>query len=227
LFKNVPILSHWFLHVENERELRVPKRKWTLSVRALDSRPCPWLQGDPIGPIFAYWANVYFGQIFWKFLKQSKFLGRFFNRKKLRTNCDKKGPGWILGDFFQPLIWSPCLAWTAFLSLNRKLWKPIYAMHGQGLPDGIFSNPKITIWVNLGVYCNPRCWYILWPFGQFSTHLVYFVVIFYIFFSCLGILYHEKSGNPGKDITPVTIIICWCVLHIQVSVSSLNVGRSP
>jgi hypothetical protein len=42
------------------------------------------------------------------------------------------------------------------------------------LPDGIFFKPKIQIWVNCGVYWNERCWYILWPFGIFYCHLVYF-----------------------------------------------------
>jgi hypothetical protein len=33
-------------------------------------------------------------------------------------------------------------------------------------------------------------WYILWPFGIFYGHLV--------FFPRFGFLYQEKSGNPGK-----------------------------
>jgi hypothetical protein len=41
-------------------------------------------------------------------------------------------------------------------------------------------------------------WYILWPFGIFYGHLVYFLVIWYIF-SRFGMLYQEKSGNPGSD----------------------------
>jgi hypothetical protein len=41
-------------------------------------------------------------------------------------------------------------------------------------------NPKILIWVNFGGSCNGRCWYILWPFGQFYGHLVYFRALWYI-----------------------------------------------
>jgi hypothetical protein len=37
--------------------------------------------------------------------------------------------------------------------------------------------PKIPIWVNFGGSCNGSCWYILWPFGLFYGHLVYFVAI--------------------------------------------------
>jgi hypothetical protein len=40
------------------------------------------------------------------------------------------------------------------------------------------------------------------PFGTFYDHLVYFVVIWYIFghlvyFICFGMLHQEKSGNPA------------------------------
>jgi hypothetical protein len=37
-------------------------------------------------------------------------------------------------------------------------------------------------------------WNILSSFGIFCRHLVYFVVIWYIF-SCFGMLHQEKSGN--------------------------------
>jgi hypothetical protein len=39
-----------------------------------------------------------------------------------------------------------------------------------------------------GGSCNGSCWYILWPFGKFSEHLVYFVAIWDIFWS-FGILF--------------------------------------
>jgi hypothetical protein len=39
---------------------------------------------------------------------------------------------------------------------------------------------------------------ILWTFGKFYDHLVHFVLIWYIF-SCFGITYQEKSGNPAFD----------------------------
>jgi hypothetical protein len=66
----------------------------------------------------------------------------------------------------------------------------------------------ITKTFNLGKFWrvlamdDARCWYILWPFGQFSSHLVYFmalvfVVIWYIF-PILGVLYPGKSGNPRE-----------------------------
>jgi hypothetical protein len=48
-----------------------------------------------------------------------------------------------------------------------------------GLPDGCFSKPKISIWVNFG---GPLIGYILWPFGIFYRHLGYFMTIWY--FSC-------------------------------------------
>jgi hypothetical protein len=61
------------------------------------------------------------------------------------------------------------------------------------------------------------CWFILWPFGIFYGHLVYFMGIWYIlwafgifyghfgifcvnlvYFSCFGMFYREKSGNTGR-----------------------------
>jgi hypothetical protein len=54
----------------------------------------------------------------------------------------------------------------------------IVSVSGPGLPDGIFSNPKIPIWANVGGYCNGRCWYMMWPLGLvFYGHFVYFVAI--------------------------------------------------
>jgi hypothetical protein len=40
-------------------------------------------------------------------------------------------------------------------------------------------------------------WPILRPLEIFYCHLVYFVVIWYIFLH-FGILHQEKSGNPGR-----------------------------
>jgi hypothetical protein len=37
--------------------------------------------------------------------------------------------------------------------------------------------------------------------GIFYGHLVYFMVIWYIF-PCFGMLYKEKSGNPGTERRP-------------------------
>jgi hypothetical protein len=46
--------------------------------------------------------------------------------------------------------------------------------------------------------------YILWPFGPFFGHLVYFVAIGHILwlfgnFLRFGKLHREKSGNPGLE----------------------------
>jgi hypothetical protein len=55
--------------------------------------------------------------------------------------------------------------------------------------------------VNFGLSCNGRCWYILRIFGLFYVHLI-FLLPFGIFrgnlgyFLRFGILHQEKSGNP-------------------------------
>jgi hypothetical protein len=60
---------------------------------------------------------------------------------------------------------------------------------------------------NLGKFrkgYNGIYWYILWTFGLFKVfeifygHLVYFVVIWYIF-PRVGILYQEISGSPAVE----------------------------
>jgi ABC-type dipeptide/oligopeptide/nickel transport system permease component len=41
---------------------------------------------------------------------------------------------------------------------------------------------------------SPTFWYILWLFYLFCGHLVYF--------PRFGMLYQEKSGNPGAEYIP-------------------------
>jgi hypothetical protein len=74
-----------------------------------------------------------------------------------------------------------------------------YLLLCSGLPDvtHIFK-PKIPIWVTLvGIFMSicyifTAIWYTLWPFGIFIGDLIYF--------SRFGMLYQEKSGNPGYDL---------------------------
>jgi hypothetical protein len=49
----------------------------------------------------------------------------------------------------------------------------------SGLPDGLFTNKKIPIWVKFGGPWNGKC-YVLRSFGIFFGHLVYFVAVWYI-----------------------------------------------
>jgi hypothetical protein len=44
-------------------------------------------------------------------------------------------------------------------------------------------------------------WSISWQFGKFHGHLLYFMVIGYIF-TRFGILYQYKSGNPAASYIP-------------------------
>jgi hypothetical protein len=78
------------------------------------------------------------------------------------------------------------------------------------LPDGIFSNRKsqffqtenpnldkfgrVLQWKELVYFI--AIWPILQHFGKFCGHLVHFMV-FLGFFTRFGLLYEEKSGNPG------------------------------
>jgi hypothetical protein len=74
-----------------------------------------------------------------------------------------------------------------------------------GLPDGIFSNQKILIWVNFkclamtdagklyghSVYFTAIS-YILWPFGIFCDHFGILFLLWYV-------VPKEKSGIPAFD----------------------------
>jgi hypothetical protein len=71
------------------------------------------------------------------------------------------------------------------------------------LPDGLFSNQKsqfgkisedlrlenVNIFYSHWEYFT-HIWIILWPVGTFCAHLVRF--------SGFGIMFQEKSGNPGR-----------------------------
>jgi hypothetical protein len=43
---------------------------------------------------------------------------------------------------------------------------------------------------------NMAIWYIIWPFGILYGHLVYYMAINMVYFSRVGQLYQENSGNP-------------------------------
>jgi hypothetical protein len=87
--------------------------------------------------------------------------------------------------------------------------------HTSGLPEGQTKNPnlgnfwKVLKWKVL-VYRIAIC-YILWPFGIYYGHFVYFVVVWYIF-SRFGRLYEEKSGSTATLYSIISIaaskIVC-------------------
>jgi hypothetical protein len=75
----------------------------------------------------------------------------------------------------------------------------------QGCQMAYFQtkNPKFGKILE-GLMYNGSCWYILWPFGHFYSHLVYFVdfiVIWFIFYRFGTHMYQEKSGNPDINKT--------------------------
>jgi hypothetical protein len=59
---------------------------------------------------------------------------------------------------------------------------------------------KLPIWVYFGGSWNGKCWYILWPFGIFNSHMACFMAVWYCLCSfgivlvCLDL---EKSGHPA------------------------------
>jgi hypothetical protein len=78
------------------------------------SLPFNWLPFLP--PVWPDLANNFspIGSlgIFENYLIIPKFFDNIFPRIKVFVNFDKMRFGYILGDFFHKLIWSPCLAST-------------------------------------------------------------------------------------------------------------------
>jgi hypothetical protein len=71
--------------------------------------------------------------------------------------------------------------------------------------------PKIRIWVNFGRSCNGRCWVFLGPSCLLHGQMVYFRAFWYSFVR-FGILYREKSGNPGPNLLS-DLQICQKISH--------------
>jgi hypothetical protein len=59
--------------------------------------------------------------------------------------------------------------------------------------------PKIKVWVYFGWPWNGKRWYICGIFGILRGPVQQFCTFYGILvnFSCFGMLYREKSGNPG------------------------------
>jgi hypothetical protein len=58
---------------------------------------------------------------------------------------------------------------SAISAIQIFLENSFFIFH-PGLPDGIFANRKIPIWVYFGGPWSGNCLYILWPFGICYGH---------------------------------------------------------
>jgi hypothetical protein len=56
--------------------------------------------------------------------------------------------------------------------------------------------PKFQIWVYFRGPWNGKCWYVLWLFGIFCGHLVYFVAIWYILWPFGIVCFHLVILSP-------------------------------
>jgi hypothetical protein len=79
-----------------------------------------WEQGDQIGRIFAH-LDVYniSGQFDGNDKNSPEVWSIFFTENVALLNLPKYGLGYILGDFFQKNIWSPCLGVILSIRWNR------------------------------------------------------------------------------------------------------------
>jgi hypothetical protein len=77
-----------------------------------------------------------------------------------------------------------------------------------GLPDGTYVfKPKIQIWVNFGGSCNGICWYILWTFGLFYGHLIYFMPIRNIFMN-FWYIFPRFGISTKKNLATLLMNLC-------------------
>jgi hypothetical protein len=90
----------------------------------------------------------------------------------------------------------------------------------------------------LGIFCGHLAyfvviWYILWSFVIFCSHLLYFVNIWYNV-SRFGMLYQEKSGNPGDTrmlgsscLLCVDVFKACCTTRASSSAKECSVSKRP
>jgi hypothetical protein len=64
--------------------------------------------------------------------------------------------------------------------------------------------PKIPIWVNFGVSCNGKSWYILWPFCLLFCYWKYFRAIWYILWS-FSIFFHVLVFCTKKNLATLIL----------------------
>jgi hypothetical protein len=64
-------------------------------------------QGDLIRPFFASWSNVLTFEMFLKITEVAQISGKYFQWEQLLIILAKNVLGYILGDFFRKLVWSP------------------------------------------------------------------------------------------------------------------------
>jgi hypothetical protein len=73
----------------------------------------------------------------------------------------------------------------------------------------VIFKPKIPIWVSFGVSCNGKCWYIICPFGLFTAiWSIIHTAIRYILWS-FGVFYGHKVYFWPFGIVLVIWYISW------------------
>jgi hypothetical protein len=91
--------------------------------------------------------------------------------------------------------------------------------------------PKIQIWEIFGGFCNGRCWYsfcpigtyILQPLGIFYGHLVYVLVIWYIF---LVLVFYSQKNLATLKRTPVFKSGFCCLATVNTDGGSIRRKRN-
>jgi hypothetical protein len=88
-------------------------------------------------------------------------------------------------------------SWKGICKLNYRR-----ASASASVAKWCIFKPIMTVWVNFEVPCNERYWYILWSFWYILRSFWYILLSFWYIFFRFGMLYQEKSGNPGRHTDP-------------------------
>jgi hypothetical protein len=99
------------------------------------------------------------------------------------------------------------LAQQIILTTNAVVWIRVARWY-------IFK-PKLPIWVHFGGPLNRKCWHILWTFGLYYGHFVYFIAVWHTLWSldicistCFAMLYQVKSGKYFLIKKPFSSLSC-------------------
>jgi hypothetical protein len=114
-------------------------------------------------------------------------------------------------------LWNRSTYWNSldlYSVLSVLEYNYLHSWFGAGLPDGIFSNhksfitnlPEGLLMEDVGLFMV--IWSILQPFSIFCGYLC---------FSSWGILYQEKSGNPGLEYIYYIFRILFNNMNLQIS----------
>jgi hypothetical protein len=114
------------------------------------------------------------------------------------------------------LLWSPCKSPLKNISLlDCEFYQIVSGTVFLRVARWLVFEPKIHIWVNFGGYCNGRCWYSLYLFGIFYSHLVNLMAIWFCIFSGYLVFFPFENVFANKNLATLVFIPTVCLSRLQ------------